>query len=194
LDDSDRQLVLDAKGGVREAFIKLVDRYRGRVFALAISIMSDHASALELTRDTFIRAHRELPKLENPDRFPGWLARLAYAEGREKRHQRLEDSEAELANERSAAVPTPGPLEGSGMTLAIPFQTGEAEHALLAALLAALPERVRVALDLRYREGLSYAEIAETLELPREKIPPLLHRGCRKLRSKLKPFLKRGTG
>ncbi len=195
MEEEDRRLVLDARVGMREAFAKLVDRYRGRVYALAISIMNDHASALELTRDTFVRAHKELPRLQDPDRFPGWLSQLTYRVGRERRHERLEDSETELANERSGGFKL-DKLEssGSGATIATPFATGEAELALLEALVAALPERVRVALDLRFREGLGYDEIAETLEVPRAQVPALLARGTRKLRAKLKPFLrKRGA-
>jgi RNA polymerase sigma factor (sigma-70 family) len=188
LDAEDRQLVVDAKGGVRAAFAKLVDRYRGRVYGFAIAIMNDHESALELTRDAFILAHKDLPRLADPDRFPGWIARLTYKLGREKRHARLEDSENELAMERSAGLP----VESAGLTLATPFQQGEAELELLEALLQAMPERVRVAVDLHYREGLGYDAIAETLELPREKVVALLARGAKKLRSKLKPFLKRG--
>lgn len=197
MESEDRKLVLDARVGDRAAFTKLVDRYRGRIFALAVSIMNDHAGALELTRDTFVRAHKELPKLTDADRFPGWLAQLAYRLGREKRHDRMEDSETELSLERSGGIALDKldrlGMEGSGATLATPFGKGEAELALLEALVQALPERVRVALDLRFREGLSYDEIAETLEVPRAQVPALLARGARKLRSKLKPFLKRGA-
>jgi DNA-directed RNA polymerase specialized sigma24 family protein len=53
---------------------------------------------------------------------------------------------------------------------------------------------VRVALDLRYREGLAYDEIAETLEVPAAQVPALLARGVRKLRGKLKPFLQKKGG
>jgi RNA polymerase sigma-70 factor (ECF subfamily) len=119
---------------MRDAFTKLVDRYRGRIYALSSAIMGDHASALELTRDTFIKAHEELKTLSDIDQFPGWLARLAYRLGREKRHGRLEDSEQELVNERSAGVPLERlALEGAGATLATPFAHGEAELALLEA-------------------------------------------------------------
>jgi RNA polymerase sigma-70 factor (ECF subfamily) len=183
VDAEDRKLVQEAQGGVRAAFGSLVDRYRGRVYALAISIMGDHESALRLTKETFIRAHRELKRLEKPERFPAWIARLAYQVGRELRHDRLEDSESELANDRS-----------EGATIATPFDKGEAERALLEALLSALPERVRVALDLRFREGLTYAEIAETLDLKPTDVRALLERGTRKLRTKLRPYLKRRGG
>jgi RNA polymerase sigma factor (sigma-70 family) len=197
LDADDRQLVLAARGGDRAAFTKLVDRYRGRVFALAMSIMNDHTGALELARDTFVRAHRDLRTLESPERFPGWIARLTYRVGREKRHARLENSETEDALERSGGVPIEPAAPGGGdrklMTVATPFEAGEAEVALLDALLAALPERARVAIDLRFREGLTYSEIAETLELSPEKVAPLIARGTRKLRRKLLPFLRRGA-
>ena len=196
MDADDRQLVLAARGGDRAAFTKLVDRFRGRVYALAVSIMNDHAGALELARDTFVRAHRDLRTLDAPERFPGWIARLTYRVGREKRHARLEDSDAEETLERSGGVPIEPSAPGGErklMTVATPFEAGEAEVALLEALLAALPQRARVAIDLRFREGLTYSEIAETLELSPEKLAPLIARGTRKLRRKLVPFLRRGV-
>ena len=55
----------------------------------------------------------------------------------------------------------------------------------LAALLAALPERYRAAVVLRYVEDLSYAELAETLEQPIGTVKTNVHRGIRQLRESL---------
>lgn len=179
MDAKDQELVLAARGGERKAFVELVDRYRGRVFALATAIMGDSESALQLTKETFLRAHKELPKLREPERFPSWLSRLAYKAGRDARHQRLEDSETELAEDVAASPKRP--LQ----TIAVDFAPGEPERAMVEALLATLPERVRVVLDLRFREDLSYAEIAETLELTTQDVRKLMVRGMRQLRGKL---------
>jgi RNA polymerase sigma-70 factor (ECF subfamily) len=183
LDAKDHELVLSARAGERQAFIGLVDRYRGRVFALATAIMGDRESALQLTKETFVRAHRELPRLRDPERFPGWLSQIAYRAGRDARHQRMEDSESELAQDASPKRPL--------ATIAVGFAPGEPERALVEALVAALPERVRVVLDLRFRENLGYQEIAETLELKPEDVRKYLVRGLRHLRAKLPANLKR---
>lgn len=182
LDERDHELVLAARGGERKAFVELVDRYRGRVFALATAIMGDPDGALQLTKETFLRAHKELPKLREPERFPAWLSRLAYKAGRDARHQRLEDSETELAQDVAAKRPL--------QTIAVDFAPGEPERAMVDALLSSLPERVRVVLDLRFREDLSYAEIAETLELKNEEVRKLLVRGLRHLRGKFPTHLR----
>ena len=186
MDAKDHELVLDARTGERKAFVALVDRYRGRVFALALAIMGDKESALQLTKETFLRAHKELPKLREPERFPGWLSQIAYRAGRDARHQRMEDSETELAQD---APSSQRPLA----TIAVNFAPGEHERALVEAIVSSLPERVRVVLDLRFREGLNYAEIAETLEFKPEDVRRYLVRGMKHLRSKLPTQLRRAT-
>jgi len=57
-----------------------------------------------------------------------------------------------------------------------------------------LPENCRVALDLRFREGLSYAEIGEVMGVPASTVRGLLYRGTSTLRRKLKPMLKKTRG
>ena len=52
-------------------------------------------------------------------------------------------------------------------------------------------EEPRVALDLRFRENLSYAEIGEVMGVPASTVRGLLYRGTLALRLKLKPMLKK---
>jgi RNA polymerase sigma-70 factor (ECF subfamily) len=181
MDDEDKELVREAKAGSRPAFVRLVDRYRGRVFALAVAVTGDEARATRLTRDTVLAAHRLFPTLEHPERFPGWLTRLAYQLGREAAGGALPLSESTLDQSDAAAPATPPPNAVQP----------DSQKRVVDALLEALPERVRVALDLRFREGLSYAEIAETLEMPSGEVGPLLAKGARRLRAKLRPYLKK---
>jgi len=56
------------------------------------------------------------------------------------------------------------------------------QHDRLAELLASLPASQREALNLRYNEGLSRAEIAEVLEIPEKTVKSRLFEGLKKLR------------
>ena len=73
-------------------------------------------------------------------------------------------------------------------------ESGQRELALLANALPGLPENVRLALDLRFRESLSYAEIGEVMGVPASTVRGLLYRGTKALRTKLKPQLERMRG
>lgn len=166
LNEDDRRLVDRARGGDRAAFGELVDRYRGRVYALAVSILGgSHDDAVALTRETFVEAWASIPALARPERFPSWLSRIAYRAGAERR--------------REPASGPPAPPSGGQ------------ERELLEALLASLPETQRVALDLRFRERIGYAEIGETLDMSEAAVRSAIGKGMQVLRSKLEPFLRR---
>ena len=51
--------------------------------------------------------------------------------------------------------------------------------------MAALPERYRAAVILRYIEGLSYAELAESLSQPIGTVKANVHRGIEQLRQQM---------
>jgi RNA polymerase sigma-70 factor (ECF subfamily) len=57
------------------------------------------------------------------------------------------------------------------------------ERRMWARLLAQLPERYRLAVALRHVEGLSYAELAETLGRPMGSVKSDVHRGTALLRA-----------
>jgi RNA polymerase sigma-70 factor, ECF subfamily len=162
MEESDRRLVIEAKAGDRTAFRSLVDRYRGRVYALGRSIANDHEKALELTRHTFVCAHRALRELDEPAQFPSWLTKMAYKVAGELGQHELR--------------------QRGGPTL-----VGDPQGApTIEVLLAALPEQTRAVLDLRFREGLGYRDIAETLGVPQDEVARSMAHGMDQLRSRLR--------
>lgn len=70
-------IVLDAQAGSRAAFGQLVEQFESTVFAIALRRLRNHAEAAELTQDVFVQAMRKLSQLREPERFPGWLRRIA---------------------------------------------------------------------------------------------------------------------
>jgi RNA polymerase sigma factor (sigma-70 family) len=70
---SDKQLVMQARLGDKEAFCRLVERYQTMAQRIARRFVPDDGSALELMQEALLQAYLSLPKLQNPDRFRAWL-------------------------------------------------------------------------------------------------------------------------
>jgi RNA polymerase sigma-70 factor (ECF subfamily) len=90
----ERQLVVQAQEGDRDAIDQLVVRITDRLYAVAFRILRNEASAEDATQQALVAIWRQLPKLRDPDRFEAWAYRLlvhaAYAEHRRRRHSPLE--------------------------------------------------------------------------------------------------------
>lgn len=70
-------LVIRAQRGDREAFGELAREFETAVFAIVLRRLRNRSEALEVTQDVFMRALRKLPQLREPERFAGWLKRIA---------------------------------------------------------------------------------------------------------------------
>ncbi|MFO1094362.1 MAG: sigma-70 family RNA polymerase sigma factor [Planctomycetaceae bacterium] len=70
-------LVRRAQRGDRSAFGELAAGYQSAVFAIVLRRLRNRAEAAEVTQDVFMRALRKLGQLREPERFAGWLKRIA---------------------------------------------------------------------------------------------------------------------
>ncbi|MDR2674083.1 MAG: sigma-70 family RNA polymerase sigma factor [Opitutaceae bacterium] len=81
--DSAREAAYDAglverfRSGHEQAFVEIMERYRGRIFGLARHLLRNTSDAEEITQDTFIRAHRGLAKFRGDSSLATWLYRIA---------------------------------------------------------------------------------------------------------------------
>ncbi len=73
---ADADLVRRTLHGERKAFDELVERYQRRAVAVAYRLLGDLEDALEVVQDSFVRAYRKLPDLEDHRRFGSWLLRI----------------------------------------------------------------------------------------------------------------------
>lgn len=85
----ERQLVVLAREGDRDAFNQLVDRIVDRLYAVAYRILRSGPHAEDATQQALVDIWRQLPALRDPDRFDGWAFKLvvhaSYAEHRRRR-------------------------------------------------------------------------------------------------------------
>jgi RNA polymerase sigma-70 factor (ECF subfamily) len=72
----DRDLVVRARAGDRDAFGQLATGAISRLDAVARLITRDPDRAKDAVQETLVRAWRDLPGLRDPGRFEAWLRRL----------------------------------------------------------------------------------------------------------------------
>ena len=73
MQENDVQLIRKILSGDDAAFNTLVQKYRKNVHAIAWRKIGDFHIAEEITQDTFLKVHKNLATLRNPNQFAGWL-------------------------------------------------------------------------------------------------------------------------
>ena len=101
----DRTLVDRARDGDLDAFESLVEQRIRDAFRLSLVIVGDEAGARDVARDAFVAAWRDLPRLQEADRFDAWVDRLVVNQARASRSgRRLRVREIAASEILAAAV------------------------------------------------------------------------------------------
>jgi RNA polymerase sigma-70 factor (ECF subfamily) len=180
---NDAAVVERARAGDHEAFRVLVERYQGRLFRLALRVLRDEEQARDAVQDAFHKVYRSLDRFEGRSSFYTWVYRLVMNQCLDARRRDRSDRHVEFEDERSvelrpedAGHPEPEP--------AAELERGELRSQMERAI-AALPEDARRTFLLREVDGLSYAEIARSLRIPKGTVMSRLHYARRRLRAAL---------
>ena len=103
----DRDLLNDfARTASEAAFTKLVERYAGLVFGVAMRRTNDRQLAEEVSQNVFLILSRKVRQLrEQPEKLPGWLHRTTVLESRNVRRKeaRRRDTLTALSDHEEAA-------------------------------------------------------------------------------------------
>jgi RNA polymerase sigma-70 factor (ECF subfamily) len=156
---------------------EIVSEHSTRVFRLAYRLTGNRHDAEDLTQDVFIRVFRSLSSY-SPGTFEGWLHRITtnLFLDRARRKQRIRfDSLADDAAER---------LQGREPSPAQAYDDRHLDADIQKALDSLAPE-YRAAVVLCDIEGLSYEEIAATLNVKLGTVRSRIHRGRGQLREAL---------
>lgn len=161
----DQRLVDRVKEGDKKAFDVLVLKYQHKIVKLVMRYIRDPAEALDVSQEAFIKAYRALPKFRGESAFYTWLYRIAINTA--KNHivsMNRKPLDYDLDPQNSDGYEIPSKLRDDDSPEKI-LQREELREALEEAI-DSLPEELRVAIVLREVDGLSYEEIAETMECP----------------------------
>lgn len=190
---SNTDLILKCQAGFqpnRAAFAELVRRYQSHVDRLLYHLAPDWQDRADLSQEVWIRVYRNIKRLNEPNKFRGWLSRiitnLFYDELRKrKRHRAPLSLDAPFMVDGDAiswdiASEEPSPVQNLG--------TREF-YAQLQSAIAELPEAFRTTIVLREIEGLSYEEIAEITGASLGTVKSRIARARQRLQSQLQPYL-----
>ena len=181
---SDRQAVERARDGDHDAFGVLVTRYQERVYRLALRILRDEEQARDAAQDAFLKAYRALRRFEGRSSFYTWLYRLVFnlcldMRRRDRSNRHVEWDEERFTAEMASTLPPalePGPERA--------LERAELRRDLSAAI-DRLPDDARQTLLLREVDGLQYAEIAETMGIPKGTVMSRLYYARRRVKASL---------
>jgi RNA polymerase sigma-70 factor (ECF subfamily) len=161
LDDKD--LIEAFLAGDERAFAELVARHRRHVYRVARGILRRHDQADEAAQEAFVKAYQNLSGFQGQSSFGTWLHRIARNAALDLLAR--EGTQARVA-ERAAAEPSYAPPEPVRAPRPVEQLIREERIAELRRAVDQLPDRQRVTLNLRVREGLKFSEIAEALGCP----------------------------
>jgi RNA polymerase sigma-70 factor, ECF subfamily len=154
LTQPDLGVLRKAQRGDERAFSLIVRTYETPVFNYVLRLVGDRSLAEDLTQEVFLRVFQGLPRFSLRCKFTTWLFQVA-------KNRVLDELRASERRPRHlVALDDIAPLE----VLDAPIERGETVNALWRAI-DGLSVDLKMALLLRDVTGLSYTEIADSLEI-----------------------------
>jgi RNA polymerase sigma-70 factor (ECF subfamily) len=186
--ESDHALVERVQKGDKRAFDLLVRKYQHKVIGVISRYISDWSECQDVAQEAFIRAYRAIGAFRGDSQFYTWVYKIA----------------TNTAKNHLVSQGRRPPTDDIGIEDAVQLDGGARlkdratpEHELLRqeieqtvfATVEQLPEDLRTAITLREVDGLSYEEIAETMNCPIGTVRSRIFRARDAIDQKLRPLL-----
>ncbi|MCR4316021.1 MAG: sigma-70 family RNA polymerase sigma factor [Planctomycetes bacterium] len=174
--NDDAKDVEQIRSGNVDAFSNLMDRH----YSIVCGIISRRGvrDFDDAAQETFIKAYRQLDSLDNPEKFAGWLYRIAFNVSMDF-HRKKALNVSRIDTDIVEASPA-----GSDIIPDRSIIREESGQKVRDAMLE-LPEHYYLALTLRFYEQLSIDEVAERLGVPAGTVKSQIHRGLKLLAERL---------
>lgn len=196
LQDPDVRLMLAVRDGNAAAFDELMLRYQNRVITVLVHLTGQRDLAEDLAQEVFLRVYRARKRYVAGAKFSTWLFTITNRLASNALRSQSRRPEINL-DARASGPFGAHPLEQMALAASGLLPTRSMDNAELYGVvreaLECLNERQRMAVLLNKFEGMSYAEIAATMELSAEAVKSLMTRARAKLREVLEPYVEEGN-
>ena len=169
-----RELV---RTGDDDLFHLLVQRYRDRVFRLAVSVLGpgNEAEAEDVAQEVFVLVYRKIDTFRHDSAFSTWLFRMTrnraidHLRKARMRHHHVGDEQLQsMPSRATSSDPELAAIAGEWRTVVL-------QH------VQRLPDLQRTVVYLHYWIGSGVADIAELLDMNVQTVKSHLHRARRRL-------------
>jgi RNA polymerase sigma-70 factor (ECF subfamily) len=179
-------LIQRCSAGEQSACAELVASHERMVYQLAFHLLGDRDEALDLSQEVFLRVFRTLPSFRGQSALKTWIYRIAINQARNRqrwwrRRRRSDQVQLEQHVLEHGDLQQPGDTDSPHRALA----RKELARKLWSAL-DGLPFDQRTVVVLREIDGMSYEEIAESLDVAIGTVKSRLTRARQTLRRELR--------
>ncbi|MEX2175180.1 MAG: sigma-70 family RNA polymerase sigma factor [Pirellulaceae bacterium] len=197
LHDPDVRLMLQVRDGNAAAFEELVLRYQNRLLTILEHLVGRRDQAEDLAQEVFMRVYRARGRYEPGAKFSTWLFTIANNVAINALRNRGRRKEVGVPERSNGSDSSPLQLDQLAKATSAYMPTRRLEKTERAEMVReavkALPERQRMALLLSKFEGMSYQDIAQSMDLSVQAIKSLLSRARVNLKEILTPYIEQGT-
>ena len=187
--------MLEVRDDDAGAFEELMLRYQGRLVTVLGHLVGNRDQAEDLAQEVFLRVYRSRKTYVPGAKFATWLFTIANNVAANARRSRSRRREITLEGRDSGPMGA-HPMETLAAASSGQLPTRQVDKAemrdIVHLAIEALSERQKMAVLLNKFEGMSYADIAQTMELTPQAVKSLLSRARCNLRDVLEPYLDRG--
>ena len=180
----ERKIIKKAAAGSADAFEQLLLKYQTPIYNLCLRMTGNPEDAADMTQEAFLKAWRSLSSFQFESSFSTWLYRLTtntcldYLRSQKRRPQCSLTVEDDDGEEQVLDVTDEAPTPEEALLSA-------EERSQLVHALSQLEASQRQIITLRVVNDLSYAEIAEILDVKEGTVKSRLARARDNLRKKL---------
>ncbi len=186
--NNDQELVRRVQGGDKTAYDALVRKYQFKIIKLISRYVHDSEAAQDVAQEAFIKAYRGLKRFRGDSAFYTWLYRIAIntaknhlvSESRRSPDFGIDAQDAEYFDAPSALKEYATPEHQ--------LLTDEIEQTVFRAI-KELPDDLKTAITLRELEGMSYEEIAQTMDCPIGTVRSRIFRAREAIERSLNPLV-----
>lgn len=187
----DLTLVKRVRSGDQRAFKLLVERYQRKVYAVALGMLKDKEESMDVSQEAFVKVYKYLDHFKGDSSFYTWLYRITVNICIDVIRKRGSGEVVEY-DETQAVDLSEARIGALGSRLGTNPQKSALRRELAEKIqeaLATVPEKHRAILLLREIEGMSYEDLARTLDIPKGTVMSRLFHARAKVQKILSEYL-----
>ncbi|PIT99672.1 MAG: RNA polymerase subunit sigma [Bdellovibrionales bacterium CG10_big_fil_rev_8_21_14_0_10_45_34] len=169
---SDIELVVNVQSGSIEAFSELVKRHQVGLIRMCFRVTRDMETAQEVAQDAFVKAYQKIGAFEGRSSFKSWLYQIGINTAKNSLRKHMITVSSDDIQIASLASSPEGKMVRNDVKAAL---DGAIEQ---------LPDKQRLAVQLRIFEDMSFEEVSQAMDCPYDTAKANFRHGLMKLKDR----------